>query len=520
MATLNTGWKTGQVFRGKESSVYFGRNRRIWPSIFLLAFLFIQSIRAASPDPAKTFTVVTYNVRNLFDLDGVALFDDYRQRAMEPDSGYNRSILLTKLNTITRLLATVNDGAGPEIILFQELEADFTPESVVVDYARFLNQHKNTSIEDMLGDGWSEEFAGYSSTAWLIKALADGGLYGYEAVDVPAKGLDSRIAHSNAVFSRFPIVSVARHPLRQARDILRAELDIDGRPLHVYVNHWKAGASDPRREPVRVDNAKVLRSLLDKHLKREPQADIIVAGDLNSHYNHSLLHPHIQTGINDILGSSGAENFNGNDLYNLWFELPPDKRYSEVWRGRRGTLMHMLLTPGLYDDSGISYVDGSFNTLKIKGLNSDAIGRPLSSIHWGLAGNGASDHFPLIARFKRGPFRPRGPLSRGLDAPTTELRIDYEQAVSEVKLEKGRFLSLLSDSEWNQYIGHIYRVRAVISQENPFRIKIGPKEWPVYIPDQTLRTKLFKLKKGTVVHLLVTPSLYRRSPQIVIEASY
>ena len=53
----------------------------------------------------------------------------------------------------------------------------------------------------------------------------------------------------------------------------------------------------------------------------------------------------------------------GPDLYNLWFELPVEQRYSEVWRGRRGTLMHLLVTRGLYDAAGISYVDGSFNKL-------------------------------------------------------------------------------------------------------------------------------------------------------------
>ena len=54
----------------------------------------------------------------------------------------------------------------------------------------------------------------------------------------------------------FPIVSVARHPLVEARDILVAELDVDGHPLHVYVNHWKSGASNPEREPVRVGKRK------------------------------------------------------------------------------------------------------------------------------------------------------------------------------------------------------------------------------------------------------------------------
>ena len=41
-----------------------------------------------------TFTVLTYNVENLFDADGVSMFDDYKV-----DSGYTPLKLLTKLQS-------------------------------------------------------------------------------------------------------------------------------------------------------------------------------------------------------------------------------------------------------------------------------------------------------------------------------------------------------------------------------------------------------------------------------------
>ena len=53
------------------------------------------------PEPL-TFTVVTYNVENLFDADGVAMFDDYKV-----DSGYTPRKLLTKLQAITNVLKSV-----------------------------------------------------------------------------------------------------------------------------------------------------------------------------------------------------------------------------------------------------------------------------------------------------------------------------------------------------------------------------------------------------------------------------
>lgn len=482
-----------------------------------------NELEADAPAPVvaeepTTFTVVTYNVENLFDVDGVAMFGDYEQGKTNSPAGYTRRKFLTKLETIAKVLATINDGAGPEIILFQELEADFTPESSVSDFDAFLSTYSDTTVAAMLGQAWSTEYAGYPAAAWLLKALSDAGLKAYELVDVPSHGMDSGIAHSNAVYSKYPIVSVQRHRLDQARDILQAELDVDGHPLHVYVNHWKSGASDPRREPIRVGNAKVHRALLDAHLARDPSADIIVAGDLNSHYNHSILYPEIETGINDVLGSQGSENFQGGDLYNLWFELPPEERYSEVWRGRRGTLMHKLLTPGLYDQSGISYIDGSFDKLVIPGLNADAIGRPLKWNNWGLTGGGASDHFPVVARFRVGPFEPTSPLSKGDDAPSIEMPLGYQQFADSLTLQDGAFISDIPEAELGPYMGQMYKLRATVARKQPFQLGVAGKDWPIYVPDPELRKKVYALEQGTEVDLVVTFGQYRGTAQFVIDA--
>ena len=35
--------------------------------------------------------------------------------------------------------------------------------------------------------------------------------------------------------------------------------------------------------------------------------------------------------------------------------------------GRRGSLMHLISSRGLYDNQGISYIDGSFNHLILPG---------------------------------------------------------------------------------------------------------------------------------------------------------
>ena len=66
------------------------------------------------------------------------------------------------------------------------------------------------------------------------------------------------------------------------------------------------------------------------------------------------------TGLNDVLRSQGNElavRGPQRDLYNLWFELPAPERGSDTYRGEWGTLMHLIISRGLYDFRGVQYVD-------------------------------------------------------------------------------------------------------------------------------------------------------------------
>jgi len=468
---------------------------------------------------AKEFTVVACNVENLFDVDGVAIYDDYLQDGPEDPFAYSRAKLLTKLENTAAVLAAINDGAGPEVILFQELEGDFTPESSVDYLDAFLETHRDKTVADMLGEQWNADYAGLPAVAWLAKALEDHGMDGYEVAVGDARPPEDGIAHVNALFSRFPITQVGSHPVEMARDILEARIDVDGHPVWLYVNHWKSGASDPKREPIRVNNAKVLRAFLDGRLANDPAADIIVGGDLNSHYNHDLIFPELETGINHVLGSQGDENFGDADLYNLWFELPVGERYSEVWRGNKGTLMHLLVTPGLYDDSGVSYVDGSFDKLTVPGLNIDALGRPLDWSFAGTEGGGVSDHFPVLARFGTDAFEAAAELSDGKDAPDEELPLEIDPALA-ADLEDGAFLAGISDAGLGPYIGKIYRVRATVQSLRPLELKVEETHWNAYAPAPQTLLALKQARKtdpAQPLDLIVSFGVWKGERQLVVE---
>ena len=124
---------------------------RIPLPVFLLS---LCGLRICSAQEPIEFSVVAYNVENLFDVDGVALFKDYEQNESKEGDPftYTRRKLRAKLAKITEVLRRLGEPTsdGPEIILFQELEADFTPKSAAVDYGAFLESHSDRSASDML----------------------------------------------------------------------------------------------------------------------------------------------------------------------------------------------------------------------------------------------------------------------------------------------------------------------------------------------------------------------------------
>jgi hypothetical protein len=227
------------------------------------------------------------------------------------------------------------------------------------------------------------------------------------------------------------------------------------------------------------------------------------------------------TGVNDILGSTGRESFNEADLYNLWFELAPEARYSEVWRGHIGSLMHILITRGLYDDSGISYIDGSFNKLVISGINADAIGRPIRWHSTGETGGGVSDHFPVYARFSLGAFEATSALSKGEDVSDFEYPLTVTEFNGDLNLSDGSFLNSLSDGELIPYVGQLYTVDAIVESIRPLRLKVDRRTWPAYYSDPSYIEEdglpLYIEKHRGQVSLVVQFNFYRGKSQLIVE---
>ena len=501
----------------------------------LLLFAFALAVRGFGAAPVvipalaedRTFAVVAYNVENLHDVDGRAAYEDY-----QPDK-YTPAHLAVKVGNIAKVLARVDKGLGPAIAAFNEIELDQTPESTVKDYDQWLASVAGKTVPELLGqEPLPAGLAGLPAEAWLLKACADAGLTGYHVATTserPGTHEDGRsVAVRNLLFSRFPIKDVKTHHTPNARAILEVTLDAGGSPLTVFVNHWKSGAGDLETEAMRRENAQTLRTRIDELLRADPNADFIIAGDLNSHYNQKQRYRRLRnTGINDVLGSQGNElalRGKDRDLYNLWFELPSDQRGSDIFKEEWGTLMHIIVSRGLYDLNGVQYIDGSFAVLKFPGLNANALGLPNRWSRGKLPG-GFSDHFPLYARFRVVGDGPKDKWialnhpSETAEGPGTPVRVETSPVDLFASALKPADLPKETDIRDGTYNGRIFYIEAParVNEKGYVSVTVNDLDYDVFSHNKELRDQIRRNAKDGRLRFYGELGQYKGNWQFVLQ---
>ncbi len=319
----------------------------------------------------ETVRIATYNVENLFDLERSG--NEYAEYIPNTPWQWNEKNYRKKLRSIARVIAEMK----PDLIGLEEIESDKALRDLQIEIKR-------------------------------------AGLYlPYRAI---ADAKPSVV--KNALLSRLPI-KVKREVKvgysERLRNILEVQLDTGGKPLYVFVNHWKS-KSGP--ESLRVLSAKVLKARLDAL----GNVSYVLLGDFNSDYDekHLFLRKRKHndtdgiTGINDILRTmQDGRGVAYGDLrrcpecaYDLWYELPGPQRWSHNFYGQKEALDHIIISPALADGEGNDYITGSFARfgpdylLTKKGVPYRwQRSRTYPKHH---TGRGYSDHLPLYADFTIG----------------------------------------------------------------------------------------------------------------------
>jgi endonuclease/exonuclease/phosphatase family metal-dependent hydrolase len=204
-----------------------------------------------------------------------------------------------------------------------------------------------------------EEMGSLSALLELRDSLKGDGL------DLPyyehVRGFDTNI--HVCVLSKFPIV--AKRPRTNENFLLngkrfsvsRGFTDVDIKVNDKY-QFTLIGAHLKSRRPIasadeselRLEEAKILRAIVDKHLAANPEANIVVLGDLNDNYNTKAIKEVVGRGKTKLTDTRPAEK-NGDSLPH-----PTNPNYSprnETWTHYYGVedsysrIDYIFLSPGM-----------------------------------------------------------------------------------------------------------------------------------------------------------------------------
>lgn len=485
-----------------------------------------QDRNPSNPSSQSQYVIVTHNIENLFDADSIAAYDDYKPMDKQGKVQYSNTHLLNKIQNTVRLMQQYNNGRGPDVLLAVEVEADHSP-GAEIQAKTFLDRWSSTTLTNMLGSGFNKEIADLPSELLLLKGFWDAGIKDYDVATVePEPGSNGRPSAviKNVVFSRLPIQheKTKAHAIVDARPILEVWLNVDGAPLVTFTNHWKSGASNAEIEQVRIQNAQVLRARINELLVEDPNVDFVIGGDLNSDYNQIQRYTSMfYTGINSVLQTTGDEfkvSQGSQDLYNLWYELPVDQRRSDSYFEHWGTLMHLIVSPGMYNRSGVYYVDNSFSVGAFAGLNANA--HLLAPFRWtsALGGLGYSDHFPLSMTIasrstQSGPYIPENPGVENDDS-WKPIKVDTRRPPDALitRLDVTRAETYLSA----QYYDAFLEVNATVKEDGS--IRVGSTDFTVYSPTfRAPQLMTSQYKPGETVTFIGRLSNFRGTWQFIID---
>ncbi|MEA1898616.1 MAG: endonuclease/exonuclease/phosphatase family protein, partial [Bacteroidota bacterium] len=231
----------------------------------------------------KNFTIVFYNIENLFDFedDPLTMDEDFTPGS---EKKWDKEKYLKKTQDISKVLSSIGKRSLPAIIGLAEVEN----EKVLIDLINTENLKK--------------------------------GNYGIVHYDSPDKrGIDVAILYRKDLYK---IESHKSIPINFPRDTIltRDILMVKGKTndsenLFVFVNHWKSRSGGMAvTEHKRNYSAVVLRKAVDSILNFEPKAKIIILGDFNDEPTNRSIHQILQA-------NNKRKNRNPRDLYNLMYDM-------------------------------------------------------------------------------------------------------------------------------------------------------------------------------------------------------
>ena len=137
----------------------------------------------------------------------------------------------------------------------------------------------------------------------------------------------------------------------KTRDILYVKGRISGHDIHIFVNHWPSNYGGKSKAiPKRAKTAAILKNKVEEILNNDPQAEIIVMGDLNE----DPTDVNVLGILNSTLTYQTAK-YPSYNFFNLMSQhLGKEKTGTYVYRGDDLFYDQILVSPGLLDSKGLT----------------------------------------------------------------------------------------------------------------------------------------------------------------------
>ncbi len=207
------------------------------------------------------------------------------------------------------------------------------------------------------------------------------------------RGIDVALLYNPLLFSvisskTFPLI-VSKYPDFKSRDVLLVSGSMGGEKIHILVNHWPSRGN---AEHFRIASAELNRQIHDSIKVAEPDAKIIIMGDLNDDPANKS--------IKNVLGAKGKrKDVKKNELFNPMADLHSKGIGSLGYQGSWNLFDQIVISDNLLGDDR-----STFKFWKAEIFNRDFLiqkegqykGYPLRTHSSNSFLNGYSDHFPVL----------------------------------------------------------------------------------------------------------------------------
>lgn len=353
------------ILQIKKYSVFLRINNHVIMKkapVFIAFLCFILWGQLIAQNEHNVAVIAFYNVENLFDTekDPNKIDEEFL-----PNGSYQWTPerYQVKLNNLSRAIAAIGKDKGGAVVLgVSEIENE-----------KVMNDLVSTDI---------------------LKPLN----YGVVHHDSPdRRGVDVAFIYKK---DRFRVINkeaftltVEGYPDFLTRDqLLMTGILDDTDTLYILVNHWPSKRGGEKRSmPLRIAAAQLSRKIADSLMTVNPNAKVIIMGDLNDN-------PNAKSVTEYLMAKGKTKEVTPNDLFNPMWKLYRDGIGSYAYRDAWDLLDQIIISYGLLNPKPNTYKYQSVEIFRANFLitkSGSYTGYPFRTYAGGTYQGGYSDHLPV-----------------------------------------------------------------------------------------------------------------------------